>query len=197
MRPTLRIVGGTARGRRLVSPAGREVRPSPARVRTAIFNMLRPRVRGARVLDLFAGTGSLGLEALSRGAASCLFVEQKGAALRALERNIESLGFAGASRVYRGDVFRCLPMVEAVGDPVDIVFVDPPHRYWLTKGRQMIRLLQRFAESEATRREAVWVLGHPRGAPDPDEIAFLGDPDHRAYGDAHITLIKKGTVTFS
>jgi 16S rRNA (guanine(966)-N(2))-methyltransferase RsmD len=188
MRPVLRIAGGKARGRRLAAPSGREVRPSPARVRIAIFNMLSKKAEGAQVLDLFAGTGSLGLEALSRGARSCLFVEQRADALRALARNVETLGFEEMARVRRGDAFRSLALLESVEGRIDLVFVDPPHRYWLTRKRQMIRLLEKLAGSDAISKEAVWVLGHPKGSPDSEEIAFLGRLDRRAYGDAHITL---------
>ena len=147
--------------------------------------MLGSRSEGAQVLDLFAGTGSLGLEALSRGASFCLFVEQDAGIL---ERNIEAMGFQDVARVHRGDVFRFLTALRMQDDPIDIVFVDPPHRYWQTKGSLLIRLLKSLVDSEAVRDEAVWVLGHPKGSPASDEISFLGPLDRRSYGEAHITI---------
>ena len=118
----LRIIGGTWRGRKLRFPAGAAIRPTPDRVRETLFNWLGTAIRGARCLDLFAGSGALGLEALSRGAAHVTFVEQDAAAAHALrERLLEWQ--AGDARVVRTDALRYLS-----GDarPFDIVFLDPP-----------------------------------------------------------------------
>ncbi|MCZ6689370.1 MAG: 16S rRNA (guanine(966)-N(2))-methyltransferase RsmD [Planctomycetota bacterium] len=195
MKPFLRITGGKARGRRLFSPAGRWIRPSSSRVRIAIFNIIRPRVEGARVLDLFAGTGSLGLDALSRGAAFCLFIEKRAEAMEALRRNVKKLGFEADCRKIPGDAFRGQIYAGQVGAPFDLVFFDPPHGYWETKKDRLLRLLESFASSDAIRPDAIWVIGHPHDAPEPDELAFLGELDHRSYSDAHITIANKGPIT--
>ena len=117
----MRVVAGEFKGRRLVAPRGRRTRPTADRVREALFSMLGD-VSGARVLDLYAGSGALGIEALSRGAESAVFVERDRAALAALARNLEATGAPGEVR--RQDVARFLARQEGT---VDLVFCDPPY----------------------------------------------------------------------
>ena len=119
----VRIVGGRWRGRRLVIPPRTEVRPTPDRVRETLFNWLAPSLPGARCLDLFAGTGVLGLEALSRGAAVTTFVEYDAVLVRALEDRIGAL--AAEARVFHEDALDFL--ASRPRRPFDIVFVDPPY----------------------------------------------------------------------
>ena len=121
----MRVVGGTARGRRLQAPAGTTVRPTSDRAREAIFNSLTSMgvLEDATVLDLFAGTGALGIEALSRGAVSATFVERDRTALAAIRANLEALGFEG--RVVSGDAVAHAALV----GPVDVAFVDPPYAF--------------------------------------------------------------------
>jgi 16S rRNA (guanine966-N2)-methyltransferase len=121
----MRIVAGAARGRRLVVPRGGEVRPTADRVKEALFSSLQPSLSGARVLDLFAGSGALGLEALSRGAASVTFVERSRPALTALRRNSEVVGLPGV-HVVPGDVVAVL-RGELADGPFDLVVLDPPY----------------------------------------------------------------------
>jgi 16S rRNA (guanine966-N2)-methyltransferase len=121
----VRIIAGAWRGRPLQAPAGQATRPTSDRAREALFSMLASRLgsfTGLHVIDLFAGTGALGLEALSRGAASCSFVEQDRAALAALTANIAKLG-ATAARVIAGDATRMV-----AGGPYDLALLDPPYR---------------------------------------------------------------------
>lgn len=120
----MRILGGELRGRALVAPRGQSTRPTGARARTALFDTIAPLVEGASIADLFAGTGALGLEALSRGAARVDFFEQDRAALSALHRNIETLEVAARTTVIAG----ALPASIRPGVPYDIVFMDPPWR---------------------------------------------------------------------
>jgi 16S rRNA (guanine966-N2)-methyltransferase len=120
---TLRIIGGTWRGRRLRFPPSQDIRPTPDRVRETLFNWLAARVPGARCLDLFAGSGALGLEALSRGAAHLTFVECDPGAARAIAARLEEWGAHGA-QVEKIDARRFLDAAPA--QPFDIVFLDPP-----------------------------------------------------------------------
>ena len=121
----MRIVAGQWRGRRLVAPPGRTTRPTSDRVREAVFSILGP-LDGENVLDLFAGSGALALEALSRGAAEATLVERDRAALEALRANAEALG-AGV-RVIAGDAAAFLRSAAKAGDHYDLVFLDPPYR---------------------------------------------------------------------
>lgn len=120
----MRIIAGRLKGRRLVAPPGVDVRPTSDRLRETLFNVLGDSVDGAKVLDAFAGTGALGLEAWSRGAASIVFVEQNARALRALSDNIEHCGVGDACVIIRGD-FRTVRIAQA---PFDLILLDPPYR---------------------------------------------------------------------
>jgi 16S rRNA (guanine966-N2)-methyltransferase len=120
----VRIVAGEFRSRRLVAPAGTDTRPTSDRAREALFAMLGD-VTGVRALDLFAGSGALGLEALSRGAASADFVELNPPSLRALEANIAALGVDGQARIHRGDALRFAEHLPA--GAYDVAFADPPY----------------------------------------------------------------------
>jgi 16S rRNA (guanine966-N2)-methyltransferase len=124
----MRVIAGSLRGRRLSAPKGRQgTRPTSDRVREALFAMLGE-LQGARVLDLFAGTGALGIEALSRGAGEALFVERDPAALQTLRGNLEALGLASTqARVRAGDALQVLRDARKRGETYDLVFVDPPY----------------------------------------------------------------------
>lgn len=131
----MRITGGKLGGRRLVTPQDASVRPTSDRTRQAIFNMLRHKdfdigfeLEGAAVADLFAGTGALGIEALSQGARWCLLVDDS-ADSRALQReNVEALGLTGVTRIWRRDATDLGPLGPSAGGPFNLVFLDPPYR---------------------------------------------------------------------
>ena len=121
----MRVIAGSRKGHTLVAPRGLATRPTSDRVRENVFNLVGP-VDGARVLDLFAGSGALGIEALSRGAARATFVEREPEAVRALERNLDRLRLTGA-RVVRGDALWSVAQEAAAGAKYDLVLVDPPY----------------------------------------------------------------------
>ncbi|MDB5438167.1 MAG: methyltransferase [Caulobacteraceae bacterium] len=129
----MRIIGGKFRGRSLVAPPGLETRPTADRARQALFDVLShapwaPELEGARVIDLFAGSGALGLEAMSRGAAFCLFVETGEAARGAIRDNVEVLSLFGRTRIHRRDATDLGLKPAADGAPFDLAFLDPPYR---------------------------------------------------------------------
>ncbi len=172
---SLRIVAGRLGGRTIQAPRGARTRPTPERVREAWFSALGPEVRGARVLDLFAGSGALGIEALSRGAASAHFVEADRRAVHVLEGNLTALGLGGSARVTRADVFSFLRQ-GGVG-PFDLALADPPYRSDAAR-----RLAGSFRSS---RFAALLCLEH---APD----ALPAAPDvvwRRRYGDTVLTFL--------
>ena len=123
----MKIIAGALKGRRLVAPRGAATRPTADQVRIALMDTLAPRLPDARVLDLFAGAGGVGLEALSRGAAHATFVERDARAVAALRDNIETLGVGALTHVRRGDVLRELPALYRAGERFDVVFLDPPY----------------------------------------------------------------------
>jgi len=121
----MRVITGTAKGRKLASVPGQSTRPITDRVKEALFNILAQDVADARVLDLFAGTGSVGIEALSRGAREVWFVDREWQAVRTIKANLEATGLAARARVVRQDAFRLLRQV-AGREAFDIVYVAPP-----------------------------------------------------------------------
>lgn len=127
----MRVVAGIAGGRRLAAPPGRKLRPTTERVREAMFSALESRglVEGARIVDLFAGTGALGIEALSRGAAAVTFVDADRAAAQTVKANLATIGLTGGT-VVQADVFRFLADVASgAGQPFDLALVDPPYAF--------------------------------------------------------------------
>ena len=126
----MRVIAGDARGRKLSAPRGLATRPTLARVRASMFSRLSVRLdfRELRVLDLFAGTGALGIEALSRGAGHVTFVDSARAAINVLRRNLDALGFSDRARVIRGDVVRAIETLGARHEHFDLVLLDPPYR---------------------------------------------------------------------
>lgn len=123
----MRIITGIAKGRAIKAPEGQNTRPTSDRVKEALFNIISKKIYGANVLDLFSGTGNLGLEALSRGAKACTFVEHNNSTYKTLSFNVETLGFTSSSELYKGDAFEVLERLGRIGKKYDIIFLDPPY----------------------------------------------------------------------
>ena len=126
----MRVITGSARGRRLKELEGQETRPTTDRVKESIFNIIQFDVEGSRVLDLFAGTGQLGIEALSRGAAAAVFVEQRRDAAALVRENLKITGLTDRARVVNGEA---LSYLASAGEKFDIIFLDPPYAAKLWK----------------------------------------------------------------
>ncbi len=181
----MRIVGGTHRGRMLAAPRNHAVRPTSDKVREAMFNILMHSVAelevdGSYVLDLFAGTGALGLEALSRGAAFCVFVESAAPSRALIQENTTNLGFGGATRIFRRDATKLGPFMQA--HPFNLVFVDPPYGKGLA-----IRALTSAIEGEWLANHALVVL-EEHAAEDVELPAAMTRMDHRVYGETQIIV---------
>jgi len=163
-----RIIAGREKGRRLKAPAGLETRPTGARVRQTLFDILAPRLPGCRFLDAFAGSGAVGLEALSRGAASVVLIEQGGAAAAAIRENLEALAVAGDVQVFRQDARVALPALAEQGRRFDVIFLDPPYA-----GDLYERSLQAIVTSGLLAPGGVAVAQHFHKRPLPERIGSL------------------------
>ncbi len=173
------MIAGRLRGRRLRAARGRDVRPTADRVREALFSILSGVIPDARVLDLYAGTGALAIEALSRGAREATCVERDTDALAALERNVEELDLSGRLRVMRADALETCRRLAEETDAYDVVLCDPPYRTALAPlGPALV---------EAGWWTTVVALEHAAGVeppPAPEDVT----PDARRYGDTSLTL---------
>jgi 16S rRNA (guanine966-N2)-methyltransferase len=177
--PGLRVSGGEARGRRLKAPKG--IRPTQGMVKQAIFNLVGPGIEGAEVLDLFAGSGALGIEALSRGAAGVTFVDHQPRGLAILRQNLDVLGLKERARIVRGDVVRWLEASPDVVRRASFVFLDPPYDDVVLD--HALRVLDRGAG------EAVVVAEHSRRQQMPS-LERLRVDRQRRYGDTMVTVFK-------
>ena len=196
----MRIVAGLYRGRALTAPPGQATRPTSDRARQAVFNVLEhaawsPGLHGARVMDLFAGSGALGLEALSRGAAFCLFVETDAAARGAIRDNIDAVAgggeLFGATRIHRRDATDLGPRPGADGAPFDLAFLDPPYGQGLGEAA-----LAELLRGGWLAPDALVVFERGAGETDPPTPGFeLADA--RTYGAARVLFLRRasrGTV---
>ena len=184
----MRIISGSARGRKLLAPGQRfsdSVRPTSDRAREAIFSILGARVVGARVVDLFAGTGALGLEALSRGAVSAVFVDGQRSVVDLIERNIALCGFSERATVLQRDLARGLAFLAPL-KPVggfDLAFLDPPYASTLAH-----RVLASLAEGNFLGAKGIAVLEDAAAAHYPQTVGPLTCFDQRRYGEAGFWL---------
>ena len=184
----MRVVGGRLRGRNLASPASREIRPTADRLRESVFNILvhaydNP-IQDARVLDLFAGTGALGIEAVSRGAAFALFVDNGTEARALLRNNVEALGLGGVTKVFRRDATN-LGAAHPV-EPFSLAFLDPPYGKGLA-GQALVSL----RDGGWLTKEALVVVEEAKAAgfTAPEGFAEL---ERRAYDDTEFVFLRAG-----
>lgn len=185
----MRVIGGTAGGRKLATPKGNRVRPTADRVKEALFSILTSRhgsLNGLSVLDLFAGTGNLGIEALSRGAACATFVDNHPQSLEMIRNNLTSTGLSGRAELVPLDALTALKRLGRERKSFDLVFIDPPYRELdLTQG-----VLRQLAQYRLTTENGLIVLEcDSKTAPTllPDGLSML---EKRSYGDTTILLLE-------
>lgn len=185
----MRVVGGRLKGRNLASPASRDIRPTADRLRESVFNILihaydNP-IEGARVLDLFAGTGALGIEASSRGALFTLFVDNGAEARALLRNNVEALGLGGVTKVYRRDATDLGPAHPV--EPFALVFLDPPYGRGLAE-KALVSL-----------RDGGWLVADALLVVEEAKAAAFSAPDgfeeleRRAYDDTEFVFLRKAS----
>ena len=183
----MRVVGGRLKGRNLVSPSSREIRPTADRLRESVINILvhaysNP-IQGARVLDLFAGTGALGIEAISRGAAFALFVDNGAEARALLRNNVEALGLGGVTKVFRRDATNLGPAHPL--EPFALVFLDPPYAKGLAE------------KALASLRDGGWLTPAALLVVEEAKAAAFAAPDgfeeleRRMYDDTEFVLLRQ------
>ena len=182
----MRVVGGRLRGRNIASPASRDIRPTQDRLRESLFNILTHAYGdpcdGARVLDLFAGTGALGIEAISRGAAFALFIDNGAEARALLRNNVEALGLGGTTKVYRRDATDLGPAHPM--QPFALAFLDPPY------GRGLAE------KSLASLRDGGWLTHNALVVVEESKAAAMAAPkgfaelERRAYDDTEFLFLR-------
>ncbi len=181
----MRVIAGVHRGRRLLGPRGQAIRPTSDRVKEALFSILGERTTGARVLDLYAGTGSIGIEALSRGAAHVTFVEANREALRLVQSNLEQCGLQQAARICACQVKQFFSRGSLWSGPYDIVFCDPP--YQVTP--ELVALANTW-EGPWLAVDAVVIFEHGKKADIPSPLGSLTRVKRYDYGDTALTLFQ-------
>jgi 16S rRNA (guanine(966)-N(2))-methyltransferase RsmD len=185
----LRIITGKAKGRRLLSIPGLNTRPTSDKIKESIFNILPSDFNGKEVLDLFAGTGNLGIETLSQGAKRAVFIESNHRALSVLEKNIRNCGFIDRSQIIGNTVAKGIRVLENRGDRFDLVFLDPPY------GKNILRdTLARVSKAGILNDNALVVVEHSSSETVADNIENLALNDQRRYGKTLVSFFVPGRI---
>ncbi len=180
----LRIIGGVLKGKRLYSVRGTSIRPTADRLRESIFNILSKRVLNSVVLDLFAGTGALGIEALSRGADSVVFVDNRKTALSVLRRNIDSCMLDQKADIVKWNIRKNLNCLRSKKYNFDLIFLDPPY------GKNLIKsTLSNLDKSHSLKNGACIVVEHSLFEPIPTDLFVFDLSDQRKYGKTLVSFL--------
>jgi 16S rRNA (guanine(966)-N(2))-methyltransferase RsmD len=183
LRGSLRVISGEARGRRLAQFKGQKIRPASDKVRGAIFNILGSTFEGSEVLDLFAGTGALGIEALSRGAKRVVFIENSPAALRVLQENLELCRCGEKAELVMAPVERGLKLLVKKGERFDHIFLDPPYGKGLVE-----KSLKMLSGGEILKEDGIVTLKHSDRELPLERYGSLILSDQREYGRQHVSF---------
>jgi len=181
----VRVTGGILRGKKLGPLRGLAIRPTTDYLRESIFNILAGGLEDAVVLDLFAGTGSLGIEALSRGAATAVFVDKAPQAIKALTRNICSCSLEEQSTILKRDVLRGLNFLKSIGPAFDLVFIDPPYDKGFVE-----RTMQRLDRAQSTSDKASIIIEHSERETLPEQVASFILHDQRHHGKTLVSFYR-------
>ncbi|MDO8527059.1 MAG: 16S rRNA (guanine(966)-N(2))-methyltransferase RsmD [Deltaproteobacteria bacterium] len=178
----MRVIAGTAKGRRLATPKSHAIRPVLDQVKESIFNILF-NVEGLHILDLFAGTGAMGIEGLSRGGADAVFVDSSKEASRLIKKNLEMCGFAHCSKVLEMTAVKAVAILEKQGRPFDLIFVDPPYEQHFIK-----KTMEKLSRSNLLNENTIIVSEHHPKEPIPP-IEGLILTDERKYGQTVVSFL--------
>jgi 16S rRNA (guanine966-N2)-methyltransferase len=181
----MRIIAGTARGRRLLAPRSEAIRPTADRVRESIFNVLGQSLSGQEVLDLFAGTGALALEALSRGAGGAVLVDSDREAIRLCKANAEGLGFVDRVRILNSPVARAIKLLQREGARFDLIFADPPYA-----ARELAQIVGAVEAAALFNPGGVFCVEHDKRKAAPAAAGRLSKIDERGFGDTVVSIYR-------
>jgi len=185
----MRVIAGHAKGHRLKTPKGRGLRPTADRVKEALFNILPHDLSGRKALDLFAGTGSLSIEALSRGAEEAVLVDVSRDAAEAIEENLRAVKLAAKSRVLTAPVFKSVRMLSRRGEKFDLIFIDPPYDKELVG-----ETLKAIAKEELLAESGTAVAEHSVRERVEERYGTLVLTDQRRYGDTQLSFFVYSTA---
>jgi 16S rRNA (guanine966-N2)-methyltransferase len=181
----MRIIGGEAKGRKLYIPRAASVRPTAERIKAAFFNIIQP-LNGKSFLDLFAGTGNMGLEALSRGAVKAMFIENNHVLVDTMTRNIAACGFTGRSEILSSDFIHAIPKLKERSDAFDILFADPPYERGFVS-----QTLEHLGSGALMAKDGLLAIQHSiREAIKENESGQLVLIDQRQYGDTILSFFR-------
>jgi 16S rRNA (guanine966-N2)-methyltransferase len=180
----MRIIGGKAKGRRFVVPAGLRIRPTSDRIKESLFSIL-PDVHGGRFLDLFAGTGSVGMEALSRGAARAVFVEIEKLCIEAMKVHLARFGFSGQEECISTTAERAVQMLGVRGERFEVIFMDPPYDEGFVR-----RTLDDIGDNPILADNGIIAVQHSARETAEEETGRMKRIDERVYGDSVLSFWK-------
>jgi len=183
----MRIIGGTAKGRRLLTAKGLAIRPTQDRVKESLFNIIGEAMIGAEVLDLFAGAGSIGLEALSRGASHAVFVEKNAHHVKVLRKNLSNCGFSQAAEIYCRDALKVLGPLSRAAKKFDFIFADPPYG----NSDLALETLKRLDSSKLLAKNGLVVIEHSKRVALPEALSQLGLFRQKQFGDTVLSFYKE------
>ena len=181
----LRIISGELKGKKLKVPKNKSIRPTSDRVKEAVFNILGPKVSDGIFLDLFAGSGSIGIEALSRGAKEAVFVDNNNHSLKILKDNLNETNFHNRSRIIYGDCLDIVKILEHNGKLFDIIYMDPPYDIEV---QNIIKLIKMIGDRNLLSDDGVLLVEHRKNKEINEKIGVLSKARLKKYGDTYISL---------
>ncbi|MEH7075076.1 16S rRNA (guanine(966)-N(2))-methyltransferase RsmD [Neobacillus drentensis] len=179
----MRVVSGICKGRHLKAVPGNTTRPTTDKVKEALFNMIGPYFNGGIGLDLFAGSGGLGLEALSRGLDKVIFIDRETRAIQVIQENIKACKFEEQAEVFRNDADRALKALIKRNISFDYIFLDPPY-----KKQQLVSLMEKMDKQDVVRKDGIVVCEHSFDVELPEEVGRFSQIKHEKYGIIAITI---------
>lgn len=181
----MRIVAGELKNRKIKSREGRETRPTLERIKESIFSIIADKVFESKFLDLYAGTGNIAIEALSRGARRAIMIENDKEALKVIIDNLNSLSLDNRARAYKNDVFRAIEILERKNEKFDIIFLDPPYKENLS-----ITTIEKISEHDLLQHNGIIISEHSVYEKMPDQIGKYLKYDERNYNKKVVTFYK-------